>query len=753
MMTYAPAGRIGAAGLLTAGLLCAALSATPASAMPLPSNLAAGLPNARDVRDLGRAAPTTRANLAFVLEYRQQAKLEALVRAQSDRHSPLYHRWITRQQFIATFAPAAQVHAKVIATLRAAGFTITKTFANRTIIDAAAPVAVVERFFNTTIHTVAQSHYGIRYMNVRAALMPASLQGVVRSVAGLSNVIEVHATSHARVAPPPLLRRDGGGTARPHAIPPQPVDARTEAHLRAHLLPRPKTRAQRVNPNYGFPFGSNYVQDPGFESGSLSGPWVDCGGTDPVSISTYAHTGSYSVLAGAGSQEVNGYSMVCQYFSATPNLAEMTWWAYLVNSDPAKFTVAYVYDYTRGKFYQFPYQQSTKTGQAPLGWQNFAVDMSFFAGHPIWIYLGVTGTGANALRYAFLDDVSIYDYAGGRGKALTGSPYGPAGFSPYGLASAYDMGVQHGWDGTGHSAGVVIDGDVPDADLNTYLSQFGITRYSWLYHHVNIDGPPGGDQLEPHLDVEMIASLAPGVDLTIYTIPDLSFTHILDAYNYLVSNASPELVNSSFAGCSDWFGDQTNQIAMQGAAYGMTFSASSGDGGGNGCNGEIEVPSSDPYFVSVAATSLYINGHAGYSHEVGWSGSGGGVSPHFPEPYWQQWFLSSTGRNTPDIAFNGSDKTPVSVYSGGQWWYTWGTSVSSPIFCAVQVEVNHREEDLAGDVHPALYGAWITQYYYNGDWGFHDVTSGSNGPFTAGPGYDNVTGIGSANAFYLSRIE
>jgi subtilase family serine protease len=739
---------------VVAGVLGASVTAGPAFAGGLGSGLAAEVPHYRDIRDLGRARSDQRVDLTFMLQYRDQAGLEALVRRQSDRHSPLYHRWLTRPQFLARFAPSPEDHARAVAALRGAGFTVTKTFANRTMIDASAPSSVAERYFRTEIHGVQQAGHGLRYMNVRPALMPDALRGIVRNVVGLSSVIDVRPNSHAaaaRNASPRGFAPTLPAAPISRALQPEPVDAQTEATLRTMLPARP-AQAQ-VKHDYGIPLSFNYVADPGFESGSLSGPWVDCGGGRPVGISGYSHTGSSSALAGAGSPEVNGYSMVCQYFGSAPNWAEMTWWTYLISSDTSKFSIAYVYDYTLGKFFTWTYSQANTLGRQPLGWQNFTVDLKQFGGHPIWIYLGVTGTGANALRYEYIDDASIYSYSGPRGTPLSGSSYGPAGFSPLGLAKAYDMPVQHGWDGAGHSVGVVIDGDVPDGDLATYLAQFGITRYSWLYHHVNIDGPPGTDSLEPHLDIEMIASLAPTVDLTIYTIPDLSYVHILDAYNWLVSNGYPEIVNSSFGGCDLGFGDQTNQIALQGAAYGMTFSASSGDGGGNGCGGTIEVPSSDPYFVSVGATSLYLNAKGGYSYEVGWAGSGGGVSPHFSEPYWQQWAFSSYGRNVPDIAFNGSDKTPVSVYAGGGWWYTWGTSVSSPIYCAVQSEVNEREESLAGDVHPSLYSAWLTQYGYNKNWGFHDVISGNNGPFNAGAGYDNVTGIGSADGFDLARIE
>jgi len=36
---------------------------------------------------------------------------------------------------------------------------------------------------------------------------------------------------------------------------------------------------------------------------------------------------------------------------------------------------------------------------------------------------------------------------------------------------------------------------------------------------------------------------------------------------------------------------------------------------------------------------------------------------------------------------------------------------------------------------------------------FHDITSGNNGAFSAAPGYDDVTGIGSTKSFAFAAVE
>jgi pseudomonalisin len=122
-----------------------------------------------DLRDLGRATAATQVGIALTLRYRNQAELDQLVRLQSDRRSPLFHRFLRPAQFAAEFSPLPADYARVASTLAAAGFKVEPGAANRTLISADAPVPVVERFFGTQIHRLAQAGYGIRYANVTAA--------------------------------------------------------------------------------------------------------------------------------------------------------------------------------------------------------------------------------------------------------------------------------------------------------------------------------------------------------------------------------------------------------------------------------------------------------------------------------------------------------------------------------------------------------------------------------------------------------
>lgn len=158
--------------------------------VPFVPALAAALALPADFHDLGRAPASTPVHVALTLAYRNQAELDALVRAQSDPRSPLHHHYLSSAQFAAYFSPSAANHDAVINVLRAAGFSIEQTFPNRTVVDAVAPSAAAERFFGTEIHRGIQDGEGLHYTNVRPATVPASLRGIVVTVSGLDDLIK-----------------------------------------------------------------------------------------------------------------------------------------------------------------------------------------------------------------------------------------------------------------------------------------------------------------------------------------------------------------------------------------------------------------------------------------------------------------------------------------------------------------------------------------------------------------------------------
>ncbi len=362
--------------------------------------------------------------------------------------------------------------------------------------------------------------------------------------------------------------------------------------------------------------------------------------------------------------------------------------------------------------------------------------------------------------------------------AVPGQIFGPDyGYGPTAFIDAYKIPTKTAV-GKGQASGVVIDADFLDSDLAAYLANFGVYRSGPPTVRVPIDGgpPPGlgsGDSVETTLDVETIVSIAPGTSLYVYEFPDFTNPQtILDAYEQVVTDDFVGTANSSFGGCETQFGQNggfaqmSNQIALQGAALGITFHASTGDSGNQtfGCpSTSVSSPASDPYFSAIGGTSLYLNPSSGkVEHEYGWGGlgnfgaTGGGVSVIWPLPRYQHGIpnIIASGRNIPDVSFDADPATGESFYYAGNFvGPIGGTSLSSPIFGAAQTITNQLRGSEGGFVNPALYGAF-RKYgnTYNGGQIFRDITVGNNGFYPAKRGYDQMTGIGAEIVSNLAGV-
>ncbi len=144
------------------------------------------------VTDLGRATSATQVNLAVVMKYRNEDRLDALVDAQGTPGSGQYHHFLSQQAFVKKFGVTAGDYQTTVQKLRDAGFTVTHQFANRTIIDASAPAPTAEKFFSTEIHDVRRADGLVRYVNTKPETIPASIAGTVYTVVGLESVHALH---------------------------------------------------------------------------------------------------------------------------------------------------------------------------------------------------------------------------------------------------------------------------------------------------------------------------------------------------------------------------------------------------------------------------------------------------------------------------------------------------------------------------------------------------------------------------------
>lgn len=179
------------------------------------------------MRDLGPRAARKPVEAVVLLRFNRESELLARVEAMGDPRSPQYHRFLTPAQFDERYAPTQADHARVVAALRAAGFTIEKAYPDRLQIDVSAATADVQRFFATRIHDFAQPGDGTHYAVVAPAVIPAALRSSVAEV-DIDDLVEPDAKA-AAAAP----------AAAPHAIP--------------TLTPYPPTPSPPVSPGPGKP--------------------------------------------------------------------------------------------------------------------------------------------------------------------------------------------------------------------------------------------------------------------------------------------------------------------------------------------------------------------------------------------------------------------------------------------------------------------------------------------------------------------
>ena len=335
-----------------------------------------------------------------------------------------------------------------------------------------------------------------------------------------------------------------------------------------------------------------------------------------------------------------------------------------------------------------------------------------------------------------------------------------------GLAKPFDFPVQHGCNGAGYTAAVVIDDAVNTSYVKTYLTAAGVTQTGTITNEA-VDGGGTADDPETDLDVQTISGLAPGANIIVYDIGSLADQNIEDGYNKVLSDGKASAVNSSFGGCesSDTsFETATNAIAEQGASEGVEFSASSGDTGSDECGNDnqkgVSAPAGDPYFTSVGGVNFTENSSTGALETVTAGDAscnggvknvcygGGGVSTVVALPSWQSGIagMITTGRNQPDISL---PFDYVAVYTGGAWGEYLGTSWSSPASVALFIEADEFHGTKLGWLNSTIYSLFSSTGYTDY---FTPCTSGNNIAYTcSATEYNQAAGIGTPKGWALAN--
>ncbi len=204
-MTY-PSRRITRQLAALAMLAAAAAAATP-DRIAGPVNdavtqrIPAGVhPLAQARYDRGAADPAM--PLAYVIlavkpSTAQQADLDALLAAQQIPSSPLFHRWLTPEQFGGRFGLSGGDISKLAAWLRAHGLTVKRIARARNWLAFGGTAGQVAAALHTSFHTF-QVDGETHFANVTPPAVPAALAGVIGGFLGLD---DFHLKSYARPVP------------------------------------------------------------------------------------------------------------------------------------------------------------------------------------------------------------------------------------------------------------------------------------------------------------------------------------------------------------------------------------------------------------------------------------------------------------------------------------------------------------------------------------------------------------------------
>lgn len=378
------------------------------------------------------------------------------------------------------------------------------------------------------------------------------------------------------------------------------------------------------------------------------------------------------------------------------------------------------------------------------------------------------------------------------------------------IASAYGFSGLYGAGDTGAGVTVAVYELEPNlpSDIAAYQACYG-TRVPVDYVPVDGGVGSGAGSGEAALDIEELIGMAPGASVLVYQGPNSESaapgSGPYDTFAAIVNQDRARVISVSWGECEPVLGvaDASAEATLfqEAAVQGQTIVAAAGDSGSEDCDDgsaspdtelAVDDPSSQPFVTGVGGTTLQALGPR--PAETVWNSGGnvagsllqpgaggGGISSLWPMPRDQLDAAPSLGvlsaghtgaqcqaigaycREVPDVAADADPTTGYVIYwSGGSigqpagWQSIGGTSAAVPVWVALMALADASRSCAAGPLGfagPALYRAAANSYAGN----FNDVLSGNNdftgtngGAFSAHPGFDQTTGLGTPNATPLA---
>jgi kumamolisin len=289
--------------------------------------------------------------------------------------------------------------------------------------------------------------------------------------------------------------------------------------------------------------------------------------------------------------------------------------------------------------------------------------------------------------------------------------------------------------------------DAPNAanDLAAFSKQFGLppAEFEVVFASGSRPEKDEGWEIEESLDIEWAHAMAPNAKVILVEAKSSSYDDLLtaeDKASQLVAASGGGEVSNSWGG-SEFADEMSSDKHFM--TKGVVYFAATGD------DIYVSYPATSSLVVAVGGTSISRDATGAFIEELPWLNAGAGPSQFVKRPSYQDSLASILGgvRGVADISAV-ADPGPggVWVYDSGNsqaqknhgWLPIGGTSVATPIIAAIG---NNAGNFLAtsGDELSAIYNKL-------GISSFTDIREGVCGPsgtYSAGPGWDFCTGVGT----------
>ncbi len=360
------------------------------------------------------------------------------------------------------------------------------------------------------------------------------------------------------------------------------------------------------------------------------------------------------------------------------------------------------------------------------------------------------------------------------------------GLSATDVDRAYDASplTTKGFEGQGQTVVLMELGGYLRSDASKFASDENLPP-----SNISLIGKNTGFDDETTMDMETVHEIAPQAHLVLFNLESIATASSdADVLAQAVTEAAKQfpasIMTFSLGVCeSDTQAfNHSDLLALNAAvaaveAQGSTVFASSGDTGGLDCTPSaddgrppessfagVSVPASLPAVTGTGGTALSTDALGNYVSETTWSepllsqGSGGGVSTQASRPTWQTGegtggqIDTGNGREVPDVSADADPSTGNFIVEKGREEQGGGTSLASPIWAAMTAILDQylkaNGDPPVGFFNPILYHLANSTVPYPP---FHDIKEGGNDLYTATPGYDMVTGLGSPDLYNLAR--